>query len=150
MELTRAPNPPFVTDAEAATLLAACRVLMAITARSATGLAATVDPAMLRTLLVVADLGHASPDEVARAAGLTPTAVRRHCERLVQAGLLQQTDQPNPPLTLDPSARGVIDALVRCRRDALRLAMSRLPVARRLELAAVLAELGHAASPTEI
>ena len=152
--MTRSNNRSaiYVTDAEVNAVLAACRVLVAVSARSIAAVEDMVDPVQFRALVVIASRRSMSLGELAEAAGLNLSTASRLCDRLVQAELVDRSDDPNNRRQLrlaltDDGHRLVADVMSR-RREALTLILQRLAPPRRLELIAVLREFASAGGET--
>ena len=66
----------------------ACRILVAVAARSISAVEEEADLLQVRALVVIASRGPVSLGELAQAAGLHLTRASRLCDRMVQAGLI--------------------------------------------------------------
>ncbi|HEY2795288.1 MAG TPA: helix-turn-helix domain-containing protein [Micromonosporaceae bacterium] len=149
--MSRTNDPSFyVTDAEVQSVLAACRVLIAVSARSIPATENMVDPLAFRVMVIIISRGSMSLAELADAAGLNLTTASHLCHRLIEAGLVERDDQPQ--LTLTSAGRRLVETVTARRRQALELILARLTGPRRLELVTVLrefADAGSARSPAE-
>lgn len=133
----------YVTDAEVQAVLSACRVLAAVSARSALPRRQEVDPVQFRALVIISAGRAVTVDEVAAVAGLNRATADRVCDRMVHAGLVTGQDEADRyprRLRLTNAGRDVVSAGVGRRREALEVILGRLPVSRRLEFVAVLRE----------
>ena len=144
----RNSNRAAVTKAELDALLAACRVLVAVSARSIAAVADVVDVTQFRALVIVASRGSVSLGTLAEAAGLSLSTASRMCDRMVGLGLLHRADDPTNrrQLVLTPTDAGkeIVDEVMQRRRDALAPALGQLTKARRAELVTLLAEFAAA------
>jgi hypothetical protein len=131
----------YVTDAEVQTILEACRVLAAISGRSATA-GQRVDPADLRILLAIAYRRSVPACDLAMAAEVPTGSVERRAELLASGGLIAcRGDGSAARLELTADGFALVVAMIGRRRDALDAIASRLPLLRRLELFAILGRL---------
>jgi DNA-binding MarR family transcriptional regulator len=135
-------SPMYVTDAEVEAVLSACRVMVAVAARSdAAG--QVVDPVQFRLLVIISAGGGLSLDELAEAVGVNAATAGRAYDHLVRAGFVdvdgRSTDHQQR-LRLTKAGRDLVKAELGRRREALEFILGRLSVARRLEFVAVLRE----------
>jgi DNA-binding MarR family transcriptional regulator len=137
-----------ISDGELDVVLAACRVLVAISAQSIAALDDAVDLPQLRALVIVASRGSVTLGELADAAGMNLSTASRLCDRLVGMGLLNRADDPSNrrqlQLTLTAAGRAVVTRAMDTRRAALQPILTRLPEQRREQLVSVLAEFADA------
>lgn len=137
------------TTAELDAVLAASRVLVAISAQSIAAVEDTVDLAQFRALVVVSSRGSVTLGELAEAAALTLSTASRMCERLVGLGLLDRADDPENRrqlrLTVTKAGRAVVAKAMRHRRKKLEPILSRLPVDRRRSVIEALLDFAEAA-----
>jgi DNA-binding MarR family transcriptional regulator len=108
-------------------LVAAGRVMVAMTARSLARLDADLTLPQYRMLVVLAARGPQRTTDLAGALGVTPSTVTRTCDRLVRRGLAQRfqrsTDRRASWIALTESGKVLIGTVMRERRaDVLRLA----------------------------
>ena len=82
-------------DADADAVLAACRVLVGLSARSIAAVEDVADVAQVRALVVISSRGSVSLGELAVAANLHLTRASRLCDRMVAQGLVR-VPQVNP------------------------------------------------------
>jgi DNA-binding MarR family transcriptional regulator len=122
--------PPRPTDDELEALLAACQVLVAISAQSMAAVVDVADLIQVRALVVVASRGSVSLSELAAAMDIHLTRASRLCDRLVLKGLLHRADDPanrrQLVLTLTASGRRVTRTVMQRRRSALGPILSRM------------------------
>lgn len=123
---------------EADAVLAACRVLVALTAQSIAAVDDLADVTQVRVLVIVASTEPVSLGTVAEAARLHPSTASRLCDRMVGDGLLDRRDDPNDRralnLRLTAEGRQVVAAMMRHRRDSISPMLRALSVRRRREL----------------
>jgi len=137
-----------VSSREIDAVLAACRVLVAISARSIAAVDGAVDVAQFRILVILAARRAVSLGELAESAGLHLSTASRMCDRLVGIGLLHRSDDPANRrqliLTLTPEGRRLVTRVMQRRRAALAPLLRQLSTTRRAELVAVLEEFATA------
>lgn len=130
-------------------MLAACRVLVALAARSISATSDVTDLLHIRALFVVSDLGTTSLSRLAGAVGIHLTRASRLCDRLVKAGHLQRDEDPvnrrQISLRLTPSGRKVVDEVRRRRAEAIAPILADLSASSRTRLIASLEEFADAA-----
>jgi DNA-binding MarR family transcriptional regulator len=133
---------------EADTVLAACRVLVALSAQSIAAVEDVADVAQVRVLVVLSSRRSVSLGELAAAANLHVTRASRLCDRMVADGLIDRADDPANRrqliLTLTAKGQRVVDDVMAHRRAAITPILARLPPQRRAELVAVLGEFAAA------
>jgi DNA-binding MarR family transcriptional regulator len=143
-----APRRGGVRDEEADAVLAACRMLVALSAQSIAAVEDAADVTQVRALVVISSRGSVSLGELAAAAGLHLTRASRLCDRLVAAGLIDRADDPTNrrqlTLTLTPSGERVVRTVMAHRRAAIKPILARLTKQRRAELVSVLKEFAAA------
>lgn len=129
-------------------MLAACRVLVALSAQSIAAVEDLADVTQVRALVVISSLGSVSLGELASAAHLHLTRASRLCDRMVAEGLIDRGDDPanrrQLTLTLTPKGQQVVGDVMAHRRAAITPILMRLPEARRAELVAVLRDFAAA------
>jgi DNA-binding MarR family transcriptional regulator len=137
-----------VTDGELDAVLAACRLLVAVSASSIASAEDTVDLPQFRALVIVSSRGVVSLAELADAAGMNMSTASRTGDRLVAKNLLHRAEDPHNrrqlQLTLTHSGQNLVAQAMRRRRAALRPMLAKLPRQRRAELVRVLGELAEA------
>jgi len=147
-----AAGPEPVTAAELDAVLAACRVLVAISARSIAAVDDTVDLPHFRALVVVGSRGPMSLGELAGATGMNLSTASRMCDRLVAMGLVHRTEDPanrrQLSLSLTDAGVDVVARAMRQRREALRPMLEHLPKRKRTQLVRLLSEFAEAGGQT--
>jgi DNA-binding MarR family transcriptional regulator len=137
-----------VTDAELEAVQAACRVLVAISARSIAVIDDVVDLAQFRALVVIDSRESVSLGELAEATALHLSTASRMCDRLVTKGLLIRVDDPADRrqlvLRLTEKGRRLVQEVVRRRKAALEPLLAGLPKRRRTQLVTSLRDLAVA------
>ena len=111
-------------------MLEACRVLVAVTARSMAAASEVTDLLQLRALVVLGSRESTSLGELAGAVGIHLTRASRLCERLVSQGLVDRADDPanrrQLVLSLTPAGRELVDSVMRERAEAIRPILARM------------------------
>lgn len=134
-------------DADA--VLAACRVLVAISVASMNAIEEDVTPEQLRMLVVVSSRGVTTLSELAAATRMHMSKASRACDRMVGLGLLGRSDDPDDRrslrLSLTEHGGQIVAAVAAARQDAVLPALRRLDPTRRADLVAVLIEFTEAA-----
>ena len=137
-----------VDDAAADAVLAACRVLVGVSAQSIAAIADTVDLLQFRVLVVVASRGSVSLQELADAARLHISKASRMCDRMVRSGLLNRAADPadrrHLELTLTTQGADMVGTVMSRRRAAIHPILARMSIRRRADLVSVLGEFGAA------
>ena len=135
-------------DADADAVLAACRVLVALSAQSIAAVEDLADVVQVRALVVISSRGSLSLSELASAADLHLTRASRLCDRMVAKGLIDRAeDSANRRqviLTLTAKGQRVVHDVMAHRRAAITPILARLPRQRRAELVAVLRDFAAA------
>lgn len=134
-------------DVEA--VLAATRVLVAVSAQSVAAIDDVVTLPQLRVLVMVASRDGMNLGAVAAGLGVHPSNATRAVERLVVAGLLNRRDDPadrrNLILELSPAGSALVDRTMDERRNAVAAILDRMPPGRRRSLVPVLRSFAAAA-----
>jgi DNA-binding MarR family transcriptional regulator len=140
--LRRSPRHGEVRPDDADAVLAACRVLVAVSAQSIAAVEDVVDLLALRALVVVAARESVSLGELATAAHLHLTRASRLCDRLVTEGLLNRADDPanrrQLVLTLTPRGRRIVRTVMERRRAIVGPILARMSSQRRADLVTAL------------
>lgn len=144
-------------DSEAAAqieaVMAAARVLVAVSARSVAEMEEAVTLPQLRVLVMVESRGQLNLGAVAHGLGVHPSNATRACDRLVDAGLLTREDDPadrrNIVLTLTARGRQVVDKVMELRRSAIADVLTQMPADRRAELVPTLTAFATAADEVD-
>jgi DNA-binding MarR family transcriptional regulator len=117
-------------DEEADALLAACRVLVAVSAQSIAAVEDVVDLIEFRALVVVASRGAVSLSELSDAANIHLSRASRLCDRLVTKALINRADDPANRrqliLTLTPNGERVVYEVMQRRREAIQPILDRM------------------------
>jgi DNA-binding MarR family transcriptional regulator len=149
-----------VQDDEAEALLAACRVLVAVSARSIAAVESVVDISEFRVLVVVASEGSVSIQQVADHIQVHPATATRFCDRLTLMNLLQpqhtrtvhleeREQHQSQRFALTAQGQGVVHMVMSRRRAAIEATLARLSPADRRTLVAALRTFTHAAGEPE-
>jgi DNA-binding MarR family transcriptional regulator len=149
-----------VQDDEAEALLAACRVLVAVSARSIAAVESVVDITEFRVLVVVASEGEVSIQQVADHIQVHPVTATRFCHRLVLMNLLRpQQDCPTHRdehrrqephrFALTAQGQGVVHMVMSRRRAAIEPTLARLSPTDRQAIVTALRTFTHAAGEPE-
>jgi DNA-binding MarR family transcriptional regulator len=129
-------------SAEADVVLAACRVLVALSAQSIAAVDDLADVTQVRVLVIVANTEPVSLGALAQAAQLHPSTASRLCDRMVGEDLLDRSDDPSNRralnLRLTAKGRRVVAAMVRHRREAIMPILGAMPASGRRELVSAL------------
>ncbi len=133
-------------------MLAACRVLVAISAQSIAAVEDVADLTQVRALVVIASRRSLSLSELAEATRLHLTRASRLCDRLVVKGLVNRADDPSNrrqlTLTLTSAGQEVVDEVMHRRREAIAPILDRMSEQmtkqRRVELTSVLKDFAAA------
>jgi DNA-binding MarR family transcriptional regulator len=136
-------------------VLAACRLLVAISVRSLGAVEDRLNLVQVRILVVVSSRPGIGMSELATATGLHVSRVSRACERMVNEGLLNRDEDPRDRrgvrLSATASGRAVMKEVATARRKAIRPALQRMSSAQRAELVDALTLFaGHADEPDEV
>ncbi|HXV92063.1 MAG TPA: MarR family transcriptional regulator [Pseudonocardia sp.] len=133
---------------EVEAVMAAARLLVAMSARSIAEVDDLVTLPQLRVLVMVASRGPLNLGAVARGLGVHPSNATRACDRLVAAGLLDRREDPTDRrnLLLEPTRQGrsLVDRVMGHRRAAISAVLDRMPDAQRRALVPALAAFAAA------
>lgn len=136
-------------DEEVDAVLDACRVLVAITARSMAATSQVTDLLHLRALVVLWSRPSLSLGELAQAVGISLTRASRLCDRLVSHGLVDRADDPDNRrqlvLQLTPAGHDVVEQVMHERAEEIRPVLSRMSPEGRGRLVRALGEFALAA-----
>ena len=140
---------PGTGDPQAEAVLAACRILVAVAARSISAVEEEADLLQVRALVVIASRGPVSLGELAQAAGLHLTRASRLCDRMVQAGLITRAVDPanrrQVILSLTFAGQQVVETVMQRRWAAIEPVLARMTEKQRRDLVAALAAFAEAA-----
>lgn len=146
-------------DEEAEAVLAACRVLVAISASSIAAVEEVTDLIQWRALVVISEKETVSLSELSKAMKIHLTRASRLCDRLVATGLINRADDPANRrqliLTLTPKGTELVEQVMRRRREALQPILDRMKkrmtAQRRAEVTSLLQDFAAAgAEPSEL
>jgi DNA-binding MarR family transcriptional regulator len=129
-------------------VMAAARVLVAVSARSVAGVDDMVTLPQLRAMVMIAGRGDLNLGAVARGLGVHSSNATRLVERLVVAGLVDRRDDPadrrNLVLGLTVAGQRLLDEVMEHRRRAVTEILGRMPAARRRALVPVMRAFAQA------
>lgn len=133
-------------------MLAACRVLVAVSAQSIAAVEDVADLTQVRALVIVASQGSVSLAQLASGANLHVTRASRMVDRLVKDGLINRADDPTNrrqvALTLTSAGERVVRRVMQRRREAIEPILAALTrqmsKPRRAELVTLLREFAVA------
>lgn len=140
------------TPAEIDAVMAATRVLVAITAQSVAQVEDQVTLPQLRVLVMIASRRPQNLNSIAQALGVHPSNATRACDKLVEAGLLRRSDDPadrrNLILQLTKSGRQLIQTMTEHRRTAIANILAKMLVQQRSSLVPALLAFTNTAGET--
>lgn len=126
-------------------MLAACRTLVGISVRSLSAVQDEVSVLQLRILTVIASRGTTTLSELAAATGLHMSRASRTCDRMVNDGLIDRTENTDDrrllSLTLTERGHRIVAEVAAARRAAIEPALGRMSARARTALVEALAEL---------
>jgi DNA-binding MarR family transcriptional regulator len=130
-------------------VLGASRALVAVAARSLSGVAEEVTLTQYRSLVVMASRGPQSVAALADAVAVTPPTASRLCDRLVRKGLIRRRTDPRDRravrLALTESGRALVDAVTERRRTEIARLLEAVPLDAQRSMVAALGQLAAAA-----
>jgi len=130
----------------------AARVLLAVVAQSVAEVEDIVTSPQLRVLVLISSRGPQNPGAIAADLKVHPSNATRTCERLVNAGLIErsedQRDRRYLQLTLSPRGEELVAQVMEHRRTAIAEVVRRLPAGTRKNLAEALNAFAEAAGDT--
>lgn len=136
-------------EVEIEVVMAATRVLVAVSAQSVAAVDDLVTLPQLRVLVMVGSRGQLNLGAVAAGLGVHPSNATRAVDKLVVAGFLERHDDPadrrNLVLTLSVEGRALVDRVMDQRREAIAAILERMPAGRRRALVPVLRAFAAAA-----
>lgn len=134
---------------QAEAVMSASRVLVAVVARSLVELEDQVSLPQWRVLVLLATRGRLNLGQVATALGVHPSNATRMVEKLVVAGLVERTDDPQDRrylvLDLTRQGHGIVEQVMAHRRASIVAVMENMTSARRRSLAKALESFSRAA-----
>ena len=138
-------------------VLAATRVLVAVSAQSIQSVEDVVTLTQLRALVTIASHDGLNLAGLANALDVHPSSATRVCDRLVAAGLLDRRDAVDDRrhlnLALTTKGRRLVDTVMDDRRDKIEAIMRRIPQRRRrdvVEAFGVFAAAAHEFDPSDL
>ena len=141
--------PTGLRDDDVESVIAATRVLVAVTAESVTRVEDEVSLPQLRVLVMVASRPGMNLGGIATGLGVHSSNATRAVDRLVGAGYLDRRDDPtdrrNLQLELTAAGRDLVGRGMDDRRSAIARILERMPASRRRALVPVLRSFAHAA-----
>ena len=127
----------------------ATRVLVAVTAQSIISVEDRVTLPQFRVLVMIASRGRQNLGSVARGLGVHASNVTRLCDRLVEAGLIQRSDDPadrrNLVLGLTAAGDQLVKDVTNQRRAAIASVLTKMSPQLRNDLVPVLRGFAQAA-----
>jgi DNA-binding MarR family transcriptional regulator len=140
---------PHPTPEEVDAVMLAARVLVAVAAQSVASVEDRVTLPQLRVLVMITSRGPQNLASVAEALGVHPSNATRRCDKLVEAGLIDRSDDPadrrNLILRLTPSGRELVQQMTEHRRAAIEDVLAKMPAALRGGLVPALLAFAQAA-----
>jgi len=141
-----------VADDDVEAVMAAARVLVAVTAQSVAVVEDDVTLSQLRVLVMVASRNAPNLGAVATSLGVHPSNATRAVDRLVTAGLLNRSDDPsdrrNLVLELTPEGDELVKRVMGARREAIAAILEKMPPGRRRSLVPVMRAFAEAGGET--
>jgi DNA-binding MarR family transcriptional regulator len=135
-----------VSATDADHVLAACRLLVSISVRSANAVEVTLP--QLRMLVVIASHGTTTLSALAAATGQHLSNASRACDRMVASGWVTRTDHPADrrrlQISLTPAGRRIVTKVSESRRRMVMPILRRMPASGRAQLVAALTEFAEA------
>jgi DNA-binding MarR family transcriptional regulator len=130
-------------------VMLAARVLVAVSAQSVASVEDRVTLPQLRILVMIASRGPQNLTAVAQGLGVHASNATRACDKLVDAGLIQRSDDPadrrNLVLRLTLSGQHLIQTMTEHRRVAIEKILAEMPPQLRSELTPALLAFAEAA-----
>jgi DNA-binding MarR family transcriptional regulator len=137
------------TDAATDVLMQASRLMTAVVARTLAGAPHTVTVPQLRVLVMLHTHGGLNLGTIAAGLAVNPSNASRTCDKLVEAGLVARTTDPEDRrrgvFELSEQGRGMVASLMQQRRAMLDEMVSRMPGRARHQLTRGLTALIEAA-----
>jgi DNA-binding MarR family transcriptional regulator len=130
-------------------VMLAARVLVAVSAQSVASVEDQVTLPQLRILVMIASRGPQNLTSLAQGLGVHPSNATRACDKLVDASLIQRSDDPtdrrNLVLRLTASGQQLIHTMNEHRRAAIEKVLAKMPARLRNELTPALLAFAEAA-----
>lgn len=137
-----------MADEDVEAVMAAARVLVAVTAQSVAVVEDEVTLSQLRVLVMVASRTAPNLGAVATSLSVHPSNATRAVDRLVTAGLLNRSDDPsdrrNLVLELTPEGHELVRRVMGARREAIAAILDKMPPGRRRSLVPVMRAFAEA------
>lgn len=151
MSTGRTADP--MLGAQVDSVLAASRVLVAVSARSMGAVDDAVTPIQMRTLVILASRGPLRATDLAHALGVHPSNATRACDKLAEAGFLDRRENPANRraliISLTPRGQRVITSITRRRARAIAEVLRAIPGHRRAAIVAAMGEFAAAGGESE-
>ena len=148
--IAAAGERPSVAEIDA--LMCAAQLLVAISARSLAMIEAEVSLPQLRVLVILASDGPRSLNALAHSLDIHPSNATRACDKLVAAGLIRRSEDPDDrrllALSLTAAGTQLVEKVMAHRRSQVEDLLSRVPARRRRTLASALRTLTATGSDT--
>ena len=146
--MSTAPLGDDQADAVTDALLAASRVLVAVSARSIAAVDDSISLPQFRLLVVLVDAERQKITELADALGVNPSTATRAVDRLSEAGLVDRQTNPRSRrealVSLTPTGREVVGEVMRLRRAEIAGIVARMPLTHQRGLVRALAAFSEA------
>ncbi|NNG38723.1 MarR family transcriptional regulator [Flexivirga sp. ID2601S] len=141
------------TDELVTALLTASRVLVGVSARSLADVAESLTMTQFRLLVVLSNAGTVRLNQLADALGVNASTALRTVDRLIAAGLVSRTENPDDRrevrLSLTPDGAETVERATSRRRAELARIVDRMPQSRRREIVQALLAFNDAAGEPE-
>jgi DNA-binding MarR family transcriptional regulator len=142
------PAMATVSGTDADQVLAACRLLVSISVRSANAVEDEVTLPQLRMLVVIASHGATTLGALAAATGQHLSNASRACDRMVASGWVSRNDHPADrrrlQISLTPAGWRIVTKVSDARRRMIMPILRRMPASARAQLVAALTEFAEA------
>src|SRR5436190_16089670 len=142
------PAAANVSATDADQVLAACRLLVSISVRSANAVEDEATLPQLRMLVVIASHGTTTLTALAAATGQHLSNASRACDRMVASGWVTRSDHPADrrrlQISLTPAGRRIVTKASEARRRMVMPILRRMPASGRAQLVAALTEFAEA------
>ena len=137
-----------VPDAQVEQVMAASRVLVAVSAQALEGIEEHVTPIQMRALIILASRGPMRLTELAQVLGVHPSNATRICDKLVTEALLDRRENPKNrrelALSLTTEGKRVVAAITRRRARGITKVLQAIPADRREQVVAAMSEFAAA------
>jgi DNA-binding MarR family transcriptional regulator len=150
--MSTAPLADDQVDAVTDALLAASRVLVAVSARSIAAVDESISLPQFRLLVLLVDAGRQKITELADALGVNPSTATRAVDRLSEAGLVDRQTNPRSRrealVSLTTTGRRVAEEVMRLRRAEIAGIVAKMPRSHQRGLVRALAAFSEAGGET--